>query len=408
MNTLTSISRAITNTRHGFIAYKSANAHNKHFSPSKLICLTLLLVGTYTSNAQAGEDTTINKEMKEIHSVMSELFPLAVQQKPLKMRQEREAVENLKALQRHVTKLGALTLEKSDAFVISYEMLESHLHHSIQAMENNEIDYALSLIQEVPALCSACHTQDEQVRNFDSSKINQALNSDLLRAEFHFMVRDYDEALLDYHDHLIKQRKIRHQKGNGKALEKILLIYVQIFGDIDNAQMYFERLSRSGKLTSHLSTNVEHWIGGLAKIEKQYGAYNTTQIKDISTLISATLKLDENSDNAIFVNESDKVVALWLRGILYAFLNLEPHHPDTPKVLYWLASVENALDYGVSYQLPELYLKRCIVEYSKHPYAKKCYKQYERYTQFLYTGSGGTHLPLYQKEELRRFEALIE
>lgn len=365
------------------------------------IILTCIALNPLT--AHSNDD--IGSDMKSIHAAMQTIFPLVVTQKSLTNSEMNIIINNVQSLQEHVGHLKNQS-EKSDGFKISHSLLTNHLSQIQSALQNKEQDYALSLLREVPQMCTACHTQDERNMHFDSSAIKAKLNSDFSRGEYHFMTRDYHEALLDYNDHLMKQKKIKPEKNNAEAMEKILLIYIQIFRDSINAEMYFDRLLSSEKLSAGLAINANYWLQSLKKIN-----YSPAQIEDIKTLeteINTILKFDDNSGLPIFISDENKVNALWIRALTYDFMNKNPKHADNAKLLYWLASLENALDYGLSYQLPEIYLKHCIVSYPTHAYAKKCYSQYQLQVEFQYTGSAGTQLPLYQKLELENLQKLIQ
>jgi hypothetical protein len=353
-------------------------------------------------------ETNINSEMKIMHEAMQYLFPIAVEKKKLSDAEAQKVIENVKSLRTHITRIKPDFNDKSDTFIISYQSLLAQLEQTQKALDNKEYPYALSLISEMPQQCSFCHIQDEQFRNFDSSDLKKKLNSDFLRGEYHFMIRDYNQALLDYHDHLIKQRKIQHGKGNSEALEKILLIYVQVFQDINNAEMYFSRLLESGKLQPGLAIDVNLWLTDLSQIKYRYTRHTKMDIATLEGFVESVLHFSEGEQAPTFVNEKDKVSALWLRGMLYEFMNQNPRHADTAKILYWLASLESALNYGINYQLPDIYLKHCVEQYPQHPYAKKCYEQYELLINFQYTGSGGTHLPIYKQNELDSLKNKLE
>ena len=364
--------------------------------------ITLVLISLFISTGILQANSDISKDMKAIHKNMQSLFPLAVKKTNLNNKEIEGIGQSISSLKLHVDRLGNIANNKSDSFKISQELLNNHLENVQAALNNNEDEYALSLIREIPHLCSSCHTQDDKTFHFDNSNIKKQLTSDFLRAEYHFMTRNYQEALFDYNDHLAKQKKIRHGKGNIEAMEKILLIYLQVYRDSNNARMYFERLLNSEKLSVGLAIDINYWLHSLSKIQ-----YSPAEINDLKVLereVKSVLNFKSNSELPVFIDEENKVGAIWVRASIYDFMNRNPRHADTAKLLFWLASFESALEYGLSYQLPEIYLKHCILSYPKHPYARKCYEQYRLHTEFQYTGSSGMHLPVYKKLELENLE----
>jgi len=376
--------------------------HTLLLNPLLHLTLAVLLLIPFYSHA----NSTITTDMKSIHKTMESLFPLALKQKNLNTAEMNLIINNVNSLKNHVGHLKSISSNKSDSFKISNELLISQLDHIQAALKNKEDQYALSMIREIPQMCNACHTQDEQTMHFDSSSIKEKLKSDFLRGEYHFMTRDYQEALLDYNDHLAKQKKIQHENNNAEALEKILLIYIQVLRDTDSARIYFKRLLDSEKLNVGLAIDVNYWVESLEKIK--YGPSDIKNIEELETKVHSVLKFKDNSDLPIFIDSENKADALWVRALVYDFMNREPKQDDSAKLLYWLASLESALDFGLSYQLPEVYLKHCIVTYPKDPYAKKCYSQYRLQMEFNYTGSSGTHLPYYKKLELESLEKIIQ
>jgi hypothetical protein len=48
-----------------------------------------------------------------------------------------------------------------------------------------------------------------------------------------------------------------------------------------------------------------------------------------------------------------------------------------------------------------MYLKECMLQYTSHPYAKKCFEEYEAYVTISYSGSRGTDIPDEIQDELK-------
>ncbi len=367
----------------------------------KSMLLSLVLLGCFV--APLGADEPLTRDMMEIHQSMKRIFPLAVKGEELSKKEQESLDSNLEALGSHVRHLGKLSSDKGDSFQVSYQMLLSHLDQIDAALGNNEREYALSLVREIPSMCTVCHTQDKRVQHFDSSQLKKVLKSDFQRGEYHFMTRDYQEALLDYNDYLAKQRKIKRARNNQDALEKILLIYMQVYRDQESALRYFERLLGSGRLSTSLALEVSDWVASLKGLRYSLGELDADGLEQEFDEVLA-----KGNEPPLYIDRENKVNALWLRALIYDFMEKNPTHEDAPKLLYWLASIENALDYGLSYLLPEGYLKHCVFKYYDHPYAQACFNQYKAIVELNYTGSAGTHLPLYQKLELEKLERRLD
>ena len=52
--------------------------------------------------------------------------------------------------------------------------------------------------------------------------------------------------------------------------------------------------------------------------------------------------------------------------------------------------------------------RECIVNYPAHPFAEKCYYEFESETVLSYSGSSGTHVPKDVRDDLKELKKLIE
>jgi hypothetical protein len=64
--------------------------------------------------------------------------------------------------------------------------------------------------------------------------------------------------------------------------------------------------------------------------------------------------------------------------------------------------------YDLFYSLADGYLKTCMDEWPQLPQAKKCFREYEAFIEFAYSGSGGTHLPEEVKAELDAYRKRLK
>ena len=110
---------------------------------------------------------------------------------------------------------------------------------------------------------------------------------------------------------------------------------------------------------------------------------------------------------AEFPSKKEKVARIWLRGRLFHYLNSQPPKEEIPVILYWLAIIDRSVDYSFYYSLADRYLKECMLQYTSHPYAEKCYKEYEAYVTFSYSGSRGTDIPEDVKKELKALKVRV-
>lgn len=367
---------------------------------SRYLCALLLICPIQLTASES-----IKSEMKAIHSLVDDIYLFTLKEKRLSNTEVEKLSESISLLDQHISQIKTDTLPKSPTFQLSYIMMQEHLEQTQQALSDTDYSYALALVGELPQFCSSCHTQDNASRHFDSTNITNQLKTDFQKGNYHFMMREYQEALLDFNDHLAKQKKIKHGYGNTEAMEKILVIYLNIYKDPQSARVYFNRLLDSGKLELGLAVDVNHWLHGFDVVENS--KYAIHKADDIDELTKDLIKFTDGGHAPVWIKEEDKVTAIWIRGLIFDYMTQHPQDKDSAKLLYWLASLDSALEYGLYYQLPELYLKSCVENYPKHSFAQKCFTQYESLITLQYTGSRGTFLPEYQQERIEKLKQLL-
>ncbi|WP_455202270.1 hypothetical protein, partial [Kaarinaea lacus] len=69
--------------------------------------------------------------------------------------------------------------------------------------------------------------------------------------------------------------------------------------------------------------------------------------------------------------------------------------------------IDRSINYSFYYSLADMYLKECMLQYTSHPYAKKCYEEYESYIVFSYSGSRGTDIPDDVAQELKALKVRV-
>ena len=109
----------------------------------------------------------------------------------------------------------------------------------------------------------------------------------------------------------------------------------------------------------------------------------------------------------IVIPETLRPQIVWLRGELYRALLNETDRGMIADWLYWLAVSDRVLEYRFYYSLADMYLKQCMLEYTDDPIAQSCYREYENYIAFSYSGSSGTHIPADVAAELKTLKAKV-
>ena len=78
------------------------------------------------------------------------------------------------------------------------------------------------------------------------------------------------------------------------------------------------------------------------------------------------------------------------------------------EILYLSGMAERHIHRGLYFSFADIYLKSCILEYPKSPFAQKCYAAYEEGMIMGYTGSAGTELPPDVQAELKSLKEKIK
>ena len=105
--------------------------------------------------------------------------------------------------------------------------------------------------------------------------------------------------------------------------------------------------------------------------------------------------------------EELNIKLLFVSGIISRYLEGNKNKTGTAAYLYWLSKGERQLARHYLFNIADVYLKDCITKFSKDPYAKKCFKEYEENLIFGYSGSAGTNIPEEEKKELERLKKIV-
>ena len=153
---------------------------------------------------------------------------------------------------------------------------------------------------------------------------------------------------------------------------------------------------------------LEQWELGLKQLETHNRPDpSKLSFEQLETYVHKYLGPLSRAGETLVPTKSEKVFHVWLQGLLYKYLNNNPHTDQAPKLLYWLALNARVTNYSYYYSLADLYLKECMLSHTQHPYAKKCYDEYREAVEFSYSGSLGTHIPEELQQELKQLRTKI-
>ncbi|MDH5328077.1 MAG: hypothetical protein OEZ68_19340 [Gammaproteobacteria bacterium] len=347
---------------------------------------------------------SINQTMAQIGTTLMDLYPYILDQDSDHMLENRGLIATqvnrliflLKSAQPHF-------LHRSKTFQVSYDVLIGHLSETQKAIARDNMRYAYSLLNEVSSICSSCHTQDQRQRTLFKDGKRARFNSDFQFAEFNFLTRNYPVAVRYYEKTLQNQSK--DQRKNMMALDRVLTIYVQVQNQPGTAARFFEKYKDTDNVDALTKRSMQQWIPALRQLDKNKTGANPN-FTQLEQEVHEYLGSLQEAGATLAPTKTQKVFHLWLQGRLYRYLSTATA-TEVPKLLYWLALNARATKHSYYFSLADLYLKQCMLEYSRHDYARKCFEEYKESVEFSYSGSIGTHIPQEVQQELNRLKAIV-
>ena len=222
------------------------------------------------------------------------------------------------------------------------------------------------------------------------------------------MTRQYDTAVDYYNKHLKNVTRIEEAELLS-IMKQMITIYVQIYFRPDEASKLLNNLRKYKHHTKFTKKTLDEWLAGIKELKRNP---NTQEpVKDFNKLKVQVHKILgdlHEPGSAQFPNKKERIARLWLRGSLYHYLNIRPHKDEVPQILYWLAIVDRSVNFSIYYSLADMYLKECILSYSRHPFARKCFEEYKENIILSYSGSRGTDIPEDIQQELKALQIRVE
>jgi len=357
--------------------------------------------------AQDQPDKNLNKIMTKIGGIMVELFPLTFTDKTLTNFQIRKVNRLAKELQTLFRSAGPHIRRKSPTYQLSYQLLSDYLNAIVN--EDNPISIAQvkSRLRSLSDFCISCHTQDDKFRTLFAGTSTISFDSALANAEFNYATRNYKTSHEYYKKHLLLSSKLSEAEIL-RTLFRIISIYTQILNQPDQAIKALEELEKQMRFSTQVASYIQEAKKALTYLQK---------IITDDKLPKTFLELEDHANqylggiNArqgiIFATPQEEVERMWLRGLLFRYLNENPSRDQIPYILYWLALCDRSLGHGYDYTLADIYIKQCITLFPKHPVARLCFNEHKEYLKFFYTTPTEPVLPFEVNEELEKLERYL-
>lgn len=328
---------------------------------------------------------------------------------------QKELINNLTNISESFKTAKHVQFFQRPGFRPSLETINSHIDETISSINAKHYVFAQSRLKAISALCVSCHSilSESISKNAFGEAINSEnrnrFESDFAYANYLFLVlrlgesAQYFESTIDSH---LKSPSSDNSLINHElytSFRRVLSIYTKITFNPDKSLAFLKKYREHKNLNQPLKLSLNFWILQLEKWVK----FDPYKIKSISSFIKKYLAPLEDHREKISSEESD-ITLLIASGILSKYLTEVPKSEKTSEILYWLALAEHRLSNTYFFSLSDLYLKDCITLYSKTPFAKKCYSEYEENITFGFSGSNGTDIPEEEKKELDRLKHFLK
>ena len=365
-----------------------------------LLCLPLLAFG-------ADKPGDLNQVMSRLGTIMEELLPLVVSRRSLDPAEQQTIFQSVKEMELLFRKAESHLRQKSTTYEISYEYMLAHLATIREAFSHLELNFVRSQLYELGAICTSCHTQDTRTRTLFQGAKRERFSDDHSYAEFNYITRNYPLALR-YYDAFLRSSSRKTELEIIQPLQRVITVFVQVRNNPDLAVQSLRAYLPLAQHTSATREQLLGWIKGaqlLAPIAREAG--ELSEFTQLERFVQRVLAEPLNSLEAAYADPVQEVERVWLRGVLYRYLSRHATESEVPKILYWLALSNRAIDYNFYFSLSDLYLKECMTHFPRHAIARQCFQEYESYVRNLYAGSGGDFMPEEVRQELQRFRRQV-
>ncbi|MDH5547406.1 MAG: hypothetical protein OEZ43_17620 [Gammaproteobacteria bacterium] len=365
--------------------------------PVKGICIIFGLF--FSAQTLSAESVALDNIMARIAAVVAQEFSMLWSTTTLDEKQIGTIQRDMAAIQSLFQQAVPLIQQRSDAYQLTLDVMLENLALGLKAAEERDYTLMRNRYRVATRLCSACHTQDQHLRHVFAGLPRDRFQSDLEYAEFNFATRHYEQAQL-YFDRYIRLTKKAGDQDVIKAVQRLITIYAQVQNrplDGVTTLRNYQELPRMKDADTRLY--LQGAIEGLTQLDARMSNSSDADFAALEDLVTRLLGAYLSPSPVIHSSPAEEVQRVWLRGLLYRYLNEKAERTQMPNLLYWLAILDRALGRG-DISMTDVYLKACIRRYPEHAFARLCYREYETYLRQFYTSSTQPVLPREVAEEL--------
>jgi cytochrome c553 len=357
----------------------------------KLALLTILLFSCHSYADQA----ELSAVMQHLGDSLLKLIPL-VQDQDI---DQAALTEEVKRLQGYVHEAEPHFEDQPVTAHVTYDMLKDRIDEAASLAEQKSLLSAKSLLAESMELCASCHAQDRKSKlSFGVSRLRDL--DEFQAAEFSFLSRDYESALVSYQAFL-KTGKDEYRRS--QALDRILAITTEIYGDMDAANKV---LNEVNLISDSEKYRVKSWTMLFEKLQGENAIQNPS-VHGTPREIEQFLDTDWRELQSFMSWSEQQAYWMLIRRQLTTLLEQNPTADEMPLLLYWMAVADRSTHFQFHESLSRRYLESCMTRYTTHRYAKYCFDEFELLMLVSFSGSGGINMPIEIREEINRLRRLV-
>ncbi|MDH5732025.1 MAG: hypothetical protein OEZ58_23830 [Gammaproteobacteria bacterium] len=371
----------------------------------RLVICIFLPLGFLAFSVQA---SNLNQTMSAIADEMVRIYPLIVAKRELSQQEYQALQQSVHSLVKHFHAAQNDIQQRSETYAVSYKLVLQHLDKIEKAFKQQRPEFVRRQLYSLGPICASCHTQDTALRSVFHDAPRSQFHDDFAYAEFNYFTRNYAQAI-KYFDKFLRNSANKTELEIISPLQRLITIYTQIHNSPDIAAKQLSEYKNIKSHTRATSKQLDHWIKGLKELNAlKVQQFEAMDFKTLESYVRRFIGEDDHASAELFSTPEDEVKRVWLRGQLFHYLNSNPPKQQIPTILYWLSLCDRSVGYSFNISFADLFLKECIVSHNKHPYARHCLAEYEKFIEYSYSGSGGIFVPPDIEDELVELKALLK
>lgn len=356
--------------------------------------------GQSVSAAPEPPPDSINATMTKIGTVLGGAYPRLMSRRPLSEPEQVQLGNDLGKLTTLFRAAEPHIRQRSNSYQVSFEFVLEHLNQANAAVQNENFEATRRHLYSLATLCTSCHTQDSQTRTLFTGIGRSEFDNDLAYAEFNFSTRNYAQAKQYYEKYLTSAKSVS-QSDFIRVMRRMVVIYAQVQNRPTEGAQDLRKLETTTRLTPPARKHLAQTIHGLeqlaaARVEEETNIGFETISKNVTRYLGNYFSISP----VVFSTQDEDVARTWLRGVLFRYLSEKATNDEIPIILYWLSVCDRALGFDHDSSLADMYLRECVLKYSKHAYAQRCFEEYEHYVKVFFTTATEPYPPIEVRRDL--------